>query len=140
MAKARRSFEGSTRSSASASQVWDVWTDPPRWPGGIIESASIDREFGLGARITVKGKGGPATASTVTQVESPRLWTGTSSFPGLTMRFEHQIDPVPDGTILTERVIMAGPLAGVAAMFIGPRLATAFVSSTGRIAEIAERP
>jgi hypothetical protein len=56
------------------------------------------------------------------------------------MRFEHQIDPVPDGTILTERVIMAGPLAGVAAMFIGPRLATAFESSTARIAEIAEHP
>lgn len=120
--------------------MWEAWTDPPLWPGGIIESATIDREFGVGAKITVKGKGGPATTSTVTSVESPRMWAGTSSFPGLSMRYEHEIDAVPDGTVLTERVIMAGPLAGIAAVFIGPRLATAFEASTARIAEIAEHP
>lgn len=116
-----------------------MWTDPPRWPGGIIESAAIDRDFGVGARITVKAKGGPATTSTVTSVDSPRMWVGASSFPGLSMRYEHAIDTVPDGTMLTERVIMDGPLAGIAARFLGSRLATAFEASTARIAEITEQ-
>ncbi|WP_123029260.1 SRPBCC domain-containing protein [Mycolicibacterium stellerae] len=138
MATRRRSFQGSSISSADPSAVWWAWTSPSEWPGGVIQKASIDGEFVVGANITAKAKGGPTTTHTVTSVDPPRGWVGVSKFPGVTMTYEHEIEVVDGGTKLTERAVMSGPLAGVAALLIGKSLAKGFNDSTARIAEVAE--
>ncbi|MFS0896217.1 SRPBCC family protein [Mycolicibacterium litorale] len=134
----RRTFEGSSNCAAPASTVWTVWSNPTEWPGGIIQSTSIDGEFVVGAKIRGKVKGGPATTSTITDINEPRSWVGVSRFPGLTMTYEHTIEDVEDGTVLTERVIMDGPLAGIAGQLMGKNLKKTFAGTTGRIAELAE--
>jgi hypothetical protein len=138
MTTKRRSFEGTSVSSADPSAVYWAWTTPHKWPGGVIEKASIDRDFEVGANITAKAKGGPSTTHTVTSVDPPRGWVGESKFPGLTMTYEHEIEPVDGGTKLTERAVMSGPLAGVAALLLGRSLAKGFNESTSRIARLAE--
>jgi len=138
MEKRRRSFEGSSKCSAPASTVWAVWTNPSEWPGGVIDSAKIDGNFVVGAKIKAKVKGGPATTSTVMRLDPPRMWVGVSKFPGLTMTYEHVIGDVDDSTMLTERVIMRGLLAGVAARLMGKGLEETFAATTGRIAGLAE--
>lgn len=54
------------------------------------------------------------------------------------MTYEHTIEDVEDGTVLTERVIMDGPLAGIAGQLMGKNLKKTFAGTTGRIAELAE--
>jgi hypothetical protein len=137
MTKRRQSIEGSSTSSAPASAVWAAWTNPPEWPGGIIEAAKIDGDFVVGATITTKA-GGPTTKITVTSMDPPRMWVGVARFPGLTLTAEHLIEPAGDTTVLTERVTTSGPLGGVAARLIGKRLAAGFVQTTARIARLAE--
>jgi hypothetical protein len=137
MAKRPRSFQGSSSCSAPASTAWAVWTNPPEWPGDVIERAAIDRDFGVGAKITMKGKGGPTTTATVTRVDPPRMWVGVSKFPGLTITSEHVIDDSDGGTTLTERVTMSGPLSAVAAILIGRRLGESFTATTSHIARLA---
>lgn len=131
-------FEGSSNCSAPASTVWTVWSNPTEWPGGVIQATSIDGEFVVGAKIKGKVKGGPATTSTITEIDAPRSWVGVSNFPGLAMTYEHTIEDVDNGTVLTERVIMDGPLAGIAGLLMGKNLKKTFAGTTGRIAELAE--
>jgi hypothetical protein len=90
MTTRRRSFEGT---SASPSAVWAAWTNPVEWPGGVIQKAGIDGAFVVGAKITAKMKGAPATTHTVTSMDPPRAWVGVTKFPGLTMTYEHEIVP-----------------------------------------------
>jgi ligand-binding SRPBCC domain-containing protein len=138
MEKRRRTFEGSSKCSAPASTVWAVWTNPSLWPGGVIESAKIDGNFVVGAKLTDKTKGGPTTTATVTLVDPPRMWVDVSKFPGLRMTFEHVIEAADEGTVLTERVIISGLLAAVAARLMGSRLEQTFAGTTSRIACLAE--
>lgn len=138
MRKRPRSFEGSSRSFAPASTVWSVWTNPAEWPGGIIETAKVDGDFVVGAKLTIKVQGGLANTSTVTQLEPPKRWVGVSKLPGLTMTYEHAIEPVDDGTVLSELVMLSGPFAGVAASLMGERLSQTFTQTTARIARLAE--
>ena len=66
------------------------------------------------------------------------MWVAVSKFPGVTMTVVHVIEPVDDGTVLTERATMSGPFAGVTARLIGGRLEKDFAGTTGRIARLAE--
>jgi hypothetical protein len=120
------------------STIWQVWTTPSMWQGSVIESASIDGDFGVGAKITTKVKGFPASTSTVTRVDSPRIWVGVAKAPGLTMTYEHEIEPDGTGSVLTERAIISGPLAGVTARLIGKRLESTFGATTAHCAHLAE--
>jgi hypothetical protein len=138
MSRRQRSFEGSSRCSASPEAIWAVWTNPDIWPGGVIASAKIDGDFGIGARITVRVKGYTPLTSEVTRIEAPRVWTGVAKNPGLTMTIDHEIEPADTGTVITERATMSGPLAGIAAGLLGNRLAKAFTATTTRTARLAE--
>ena len=56
---------------------------------GEVLSSSNQTEFVVGAKIKGKVKGGPATTSTITDIDAPRSWVGVSNFPGLAMTYEH---------------------------------------------------
>jgi hypothetical protein len=135
---ASRSFAGSSSCSAPVSTIWQVWTTPSTWQGSVIEAANIDGDFGVGAKITTKVKGYPASTSTVTHVDSPRIWVGVAKAPGLTMTYEHVIETDGTSAVLTERAIISGPLAGVAARLIGKRLESTFAATTAHCAQLAE--
>ncbi|TFV57987.1 hypothetical protein E4P42_13085 [Mycobacterium sp. PS03-16] len=133
-----RSVAGSSPCAASAEAVWQVWTDPSSWPGDVIEFGSVDGDFVVGARVGVKVKGGVKTYSTLTRVEAPSIWTSETRFAGLTLTYEHTIEPQGSGTVLTERVVMTGPFAGVAHRVLRRQLERTFTAVTGYIGHLAE--
>jgi hypothetical protein len=49
MGKAKGPFSGSSHCSASAEDVWAVWTNPADWAGDVIVMAKIDGPFAVGA-------------------------------------------------------------------------------------------
>jgi hypothetical protein len=138
MDKRQRSVEGSSTCSAPAETVWEVWTNPSEWPGDVIETGSVDGDFAVGSKVTVKAKGGVKTTSTLTRVEPPRIWSSVSKFPGLTLTSDHVIETADGETVLTERVIMTGTFAGVAGRLLSKRLEEAFTAVTAYIARLAE--
>jgi hypothetical protein len=71
-------------------------------------------------------------------VDSPRIWVGVAKAPGLTMTYEHVIETDGTSAVLTERAILSGPLAGVAARLIGKRLESTFAATTAHCAQLAE--
>jgi hypothetical protein len=108
------------------------------WPGDVIQAAKIDGEFAPGARITIKAKGLPTVRLTVTRIEPQRLWAGVAKLPGLTLTFEHMTELADTGTMLIERAILDGPLAGIAARLLGNRLTATFNGTTAHCARLAE--
>jgi hypothetical protein len=139
MGDTRRAFEGSSRSDASPDAAWAVWTNPAAWEGDVIVAARLHGKFEVGGKITTKVKGYPTGTSTITSVESPRLWVGVARTPGLTMTYEHVIEPAGAGTVLTERAIISGALAPVVARLLGRRLEATFVATTAHCARLAEQ-
>jgi hypothetical protein len=94
--------------------------------------------FEVGAKITARVKGYMPLSSKVTRIDSPRVWTGVAKAPGLTMTIDHVIDPIDTGVLLTERVILSGPLAGVVARLMGRRFESIYAATTAHGAELAE--
>jgi hypothetical protein len=140
MADARRSFEGSCRSTATPEQAWALWTDPSVWPGGPIESAELHGAFEIGSTITTKVKGNRRLTTTIARMDELRSWVGVAKAPGLTMTIDHVIDPAEAGVLLTERLTFSGPLAGLASRLMGSRLESTFRQTTAHAAEVAAQP
>ena len=139
MGEANGPFGGSSHCSASAEEVWVVWTNPAGWPGDVIVMAKIDGPFAVGAKITMRVKGHPPLKLTVTRVEAPVLWTAVARAPGLTETIDHLIEPTDSGTLITERTVFTGPLASIAARILGGRLRKTFEATTAYCARLAER-
>jgi len=138
MSERVRSFEGQSTSTASPEAVWAVWTNPRIWPGGPIRSAKIDGDFAVGAKITTRVKGNVPLTSKVTQIQPPNLWIGVAKNPGLTVSIDHVVEPGADGTVITERATLSGPLAGAVARLLGNRLKATFQETTAHCARLAE--
>ena len=132
-------FGGSSHSSASAEDVWAVWTNPAEWPGDVIVMAKIDGPFAVGAKITMRVKGHPPLRLTVTRVEAPMAWTGVARAPGLTETIDHLIEPTYPGTLIAQRTVFTGPLASIAARILGGRVRKTFEATTAHFGRLAER-
>jgi hypothetical protein len=139
MGEAKGPFGGSSQSSASAEDVWAVWTNPAEWPGDVIVMAKIDGLFAVGAKITMRVKGHPPLRLTVTRVEAPVLWTGVARVPGLTETIDHLIEPTDSGTLITQRTVFTGPLASIAARALGGTVRKTFEATTTHFGRLAER-
>jgi hypothetical protein len=132
-------YEASAVSRAAPVAVWEAWIDVARWSDSEhIESARIDGEFQPGAVITSKAKGLPRGTLKVTRVEPPALWADESTSPGVRMTFDHVIEPTPDGTVVTERADIRGPLAPLVAPLLRRRLEALFAASVAHVARTAE--
>jgi hypothetical protein len=134
----RRSFEGSAKSAAPVAAVWQVWTNPSQWAGGVSESASVAGDFVVGSKLRTEVKGFPPSTSTIARVDPPGLWINRARLPGLTLSYMHIIGPAGDGAVLIERAVLSGPLAGIAALVLGRRRESTFAETTAHCARVAE--
>lgn len=134
------SCEVSGVTRAAPDDVWAAWVDVSSWSESEhIESARLDGKFRPGGVIVSKAKGLPRSTLTITRVEPPRLWADESRAPGVTMTFEHLIEPVEAGTELTERVIIRGPLARLICVLMRRKLEALFAASVAHVARRAEK-
>src|SRR6266699_4322902 len=133
------SYEASAVTKASAEAAWSAWTDVEGWSAyDHIEAACVDGAFQPGAAITSKAKGFPSSTLTVTRVEPPSLWVDESRSPGMRMSFDHVLEPGEDGTRLTERVHISGPLGRALGPLMRRKLEALFAASVAAVARQAE--
>ncbi|MGO9928926.1 MAG: hypothetical protein ACLPLP_23180 [Mycobacterium sp.] len=139
MGEVKGPFGGSSHSSASAEDIWAVWTNPAEWPGDVMVMAKIDGPFAVGAKITMRVRAHPPLRLTVTRIEAPMLWTGVARVPGLTETIDHLIEPTDSGTLITQRTVFTGPLASIAARVLGGTVRKTFEATTAHFGRLAER-
>ena len=132
-------LERSATSQASPEQVWHAWVDVEAWSeADHIDSARLEGDFVAGSTIKTKTQGFPASTLTITEVEQPRRWVDESRAPGMRMTFVHDIELRDDGTIITERVLIRGPVGQVVGRAMRRRLEALLEVSVERLARRAE--
>ena len=104
------SYDAFTVTRANPAAAWAAWTDVGSWSAHEhIESASIDGEFRVGARITTKARGFPRSSLTVTHADRPHAWSDESRSPGIRMTFDHVIE---QGDMVVASCHVSAHLAG----------------------------
>jgi ligand-binding SRPBCC domain-containing protein len=132
-------IERSATSQAPPEQVWQAWVDVGAWSeADHIDSARLEGDFAVGSTIKAKTKGFPASTLTITEVEEPRQWVDESRAPGMRMTFVHAIEPRDGGTVVTERVVIRGPVGQVVGRALRRRLDALLEASVGWLARRAE--
>src|SRR5215475_6563957 len=89
--------------SATADEVWRVFTDVERWPEWTASVRSVEVTSGdgvaLGARVRIKQPRLPALVWEVTEVEPGVSWTWVSRSPGVVTTARHSVTALgPDKT------------------------------------------
>lgn len=109
---------------ASPASVFSLYADVPNWPAWDPDTraASIDGPFCTGAAgRLVPAKGFPVPMRFVSVVEN-RSFTVESPAPLCLLRFEHILQPAPDGVLAIHRVSFSGPLAWFFGRLVGSRV------------------
>jgi uncharacterized protein YndB with AHSA1/START domain len=111
----------SERSSAEPAAVWELWSDPGRWPdwNEQIERAELDGELAAGATVRVKYRRGGTVKFEVVALEPERLLVDEARFPGARLGHEHRLDAGRNSVEISHRLYVTGPLAGLWSLFLG---------------------
>jgi hypothetical protein len=133
-------LERSARSQASPEPIWRLWVEVGAWcEADHIDWARLDGDFAVGGTVKSKAKGFPvASTLTITEVEEPRRWTDESRAPGMRMTFVHAIEPRDGGAVVTERVMIRGPVGQIVGRAIRGRLDELLRASVEYLARRAE--
>jgi len=107
-------FEHSAESAAGPHAVWRRYLDVEHWSDWSrngVEWSRIDGPFAVGTKGKSKPPGSPALAFKLVAVEPDELFASEVRMPGARLRFDHVIEPREQGTRITHRVALDGPLA-----------------------------
>lgn len=103
--------------AASPDRVWSILVDVERWPDLIATVDAVERldpgPLTVGSRTRLRQPRLPSAVWTVTELTEGSSYTWESRSPGVRITADHRVEPCPEGTRLTLRVSVAGPLSGV---------------------------
>ena len=118
--------------TATPKALFSVWTDIDKWSeyDEGIDWAKLDGEFAVGARFTLKAKGGPKLKGTIVTLEPERQFTDALQLFGARMLFIHTVEPGNNGFVVTVTLAMDGPLAWFWAMAVGRNREAGLETST----------
>jgi len=92
--------------------VWRVWTDVNNWPTwhNDLEYCKINGAFEKGNHFILKPKGASAIKIILTDINPGHSFTDCTNFFGAKMYDTHTIEETKDGLLLTNTLIVTGPL------------------------------
>lgn len=108
-------FEHSAESEASPEAVWKAYEDVDmwsRWSEGV-EKSSLEGPFEEGKKGAIKSPSLPGQPFELTAVDEGRSYTSKTTMPGGWIELDHEIEPAGEGTRITHRARIGGPLAFV---------------------------
>jgi len=119
--------------------IWARLADVERWPqwDHDVRWARLDGALARGTTGTLKPAGGPRSRFIVTRLEHQRRLTDETRLPLARMTFDHELEPIPEGTRLTHRVTIAGPAAPLFGYLIGRRVRDGLPEAMRRLAALA---
>lgn len=110
---------------------WSRWDPDTRW-------ATLDGPFRAGATGILCPSKGFAVRMHVVGVT--RLgFVVESPVPLCTLRFEHELAPIPGGTRVTHRVVFCGPLSSLFGRIVGRRVRTGLPVTLANLKRLLER-
>ena len=126
-------------STAPASAFFQRWADVDTWPDWNLDTewVRLDGPFAEGATGTLKPKGGPKVAFTVSRLDGSRF-TDVSRLFGARLTFEHTVSAAAGGTTVEVSVALTGPLAALWRAILGKGIRASVQPDLERLARVAE--
>lgn len=97
--------------SATAADVWALWSDPGSWPAWDppVESVALEGHFAEGAAGTVLLAGGIEVPVTLELVEPGTRYLDRLELGELRIHVDHVVVDTDDGAEITVRTVVTGP-------------------------------
>lgn len=92
--------------------IWRIWIDVTNWPlwHGDLDFCILEGTFKVGNHFMLKPTGAPAVKVHLLEVEEGVKFTDCTKFFGGKMHNTHEITETNDGLMLTNTLIVTGPL------------------------------
>lgn len=102
-----------SHTSHNAPEVFARWADPATWPtwDPDVKSVEFDSPATLGKRGKLQPMNGPALRFSITAFRLDEVLTDTGSLPGARLEFEHLVEAVDGGSLVTVTVRIHGFLS-----------------------------
>jgi Polyketide cyclase / dehydrase and lipid transport len=123
-----------------AAAVWEnAYADAEAWPkwNAEIKRASLDGALTLGAKAKIVFRTGLRLRFEVVEFEQGRLFTDEARLPGARMGHCHLVEPVGDGSRLTNTIYIEGPLVPLWRRILGPAAARTLPDAQRAVIELA---
>jgi len=131
----------SVETTASPESIWRIWSDAAHWPqwNTFVKSMEVSGPFALGATAKMTTPQGTHQV-TVTEFEPGRGFAlNGPMMPGIAMTFRCRIEPLAEGSRISQGISMSGPLAGPFFAMMGKQIADSFVPILQALAAHAEK-
>ena len=118
-------------------QVWKVWTDLNQWHTwqSDIEYAKLEGDFKVGKTFLLKPKGGPKVNIEIIEVETNRLFTDLTRFPGAKMYGSHEFVVHGDELEIKTTMSIEGPLSFIWRKIVAEDVANGMEEQTNNLIE-----
>jgi Polyketide cyclase / dehydrase and lipid transport len=127
--------------SAAADKIWPLYADVTRWSewDPAMKRVDINGDFLAGSEGVMHVENFGPVPFVITDCTPNAQFSTDSPGPGVTIRFEHELEPLTNGgTRITHRVILHGPAAETVGPQMGPNMTSDLPESMAKIAELAE--
>jgi hypothetical protein len=135
------SYEHAIETAAPAAAVFALYAEVagwPRWDAGL-EACSLDGPFTTGTAGTITVAGFGALPFLLTQVEDGRAFADETPFGPVTLRFEHELEPLrAGGTRIVHRIHIVGDQADLVGPEMGPKIVADVPDAMAALARLAE--
>jgi hypothetical protein len=133
-------IERSIMINAAPVTIFSIYEEVDRWNTWDPEtrSAILDGPFAVGSRghlVPTKGRGVPMI---VTKVRPQQCFTVESRIPFFRMVFDHEIEMVDGGSLVTHRVTFSGALTALIGRMLCRRLHASLPVTLNRLKALAE--
>jgi hypothetical protein len=134
-------FEYTHPTTARPDAIWALWSDVTCWPEWDVdlEVVTLDGDFAVGARGTLKPKGMDVFLFVLTRADRDRGYSDETPLDGAVLRFDHDLVPSERGMLIRQRVTVEGPAANEYFEPLAANIILDIPAALARLAETAER-
>lgn len=117
-------FEEQVVIAAPAEKIFLLYSDVKNWSAWDpdVKASSIEGQFISGAIGTLQPSSGPKAKIAFTEVVPNHSFTVESKLPLCSMRFEHELSSISEGTKVVHRVVFEGFLSPLFGRLIGSQI------------------
>lgn len=129
-----KTFQGIKRED-----IWRIWTDINNWPTwhSGLEYCKLESEFMVGNFFILKPKGVKPVKITLIEINSGYSFTDCTSFFGAKMYDTHAMEETPEGLVLSNKLVVTGPLAWLWIKLVAKNVADTIPEKTEALVRLA---
>lgn len=119
--------------------IWKLWTDVNNWAQwhGDLDYCKMEGDFIVGNHFMLKPKGVSAVKIELTEIEKGRKFTDCTKFFGAKMYDTHELEETKEGLLLTNTLVVIGPLKWLWIKFVATNVADAVPQEMEALVDLA---